>query len=127
MSSTDAAALSTPIEVGPNATWKRKITLALIADGASSHGVQTLYISVTSLPSDGANYRVFKTTANGGTGFGNAVALSVGDNTISVTGVNFDRSVKIQFSSDDIEFDALSINGISVRGNLAGAGANPNA
>jgi hypothetical protein len=112
------------VAAGPNASWKWVITLALIAEGVSSQGVQTLDISVTSLPSGGANYRVLKTTANGNWFNGNDQALIVGDNAISVDGVSFDRSVNIQFSADDIEFDALSINGNTVYEYEAGAGAN---
>ena len=35
-------------------------------------------------------------------------------NTITVSGVSFDRSVKIQFSSGAVSFDALTLNGSSV-------------
>ena len=66
----------------------------------------------TSLPADGANVRgLWSTTANGGDFFGNAVALALGSNSITVGAVAFDRAVKFQFSSGDVEFDALSLNG----------------
>ena len=55
-------------------------------------------MNVTSLPADGANVRVYKTTANGGDFFGNAVALALGSNSITVGAVAFDRAVKFQFS-----------------------------
>ena len=45
--------------------------------------------------------------------FGNPVALTLGLNTITVAAVTFDRTVKFQFSSGDVEFDALSLNGNS--------------
>ena len=35
----------------------------------------------------------------------------MGSNSITVDAVSFDRAVKFQFSSGDIEFDALSLNG----------------
>ena len=35
----------------------------------------------------------------------------LGSNTITVAAVSFNRSVKFQFSSGDVEFDALSLNG----------------
>ena len=60
----------------------------------------------------GANYRVFKTTDNGGSFFGNAVALSLGENSFTVGSVGFARAVKFQFSSGDVVFDALSVNGV---------------
>ncbi len=95
-----------------NSTWVKVITLAVPADGASSQGAQTFSMNVTALPEGGANYRVFKTTANGGDFFASAQALSVGANNITVAGVAFDRAVKIQFSSPEIAFDALSVNGV---------------
>ena len=39
-------------------------------------------------------------------------ALTLGTNTITVSAVSFDRSVKFQFSSGDVEFDALTLNGV---------------
>ena len=68
-------------------------------------------MNVTSLPVGGANFRVYKTVANGNDFFGNPIALTLGINTITVSAVNFDRAVKFQFSSGNVEFDALSLNG----------------
>ena len=96
---------------GPNETWTNVITLTTLADGTSSQSAQTLDIAVTSIPASGANYRVYKTTANGEDFFGESTPLAVGTKTISVDSVSFNRSVKIQFSSGDIEFNALSVNG----------------
>ena len=97
---------------GPNATWTHVLTATTVADGAASQGPQTFTMNITSLPEGGANYRVFKTTANGGSFFGNATALTLGENTFTVGGVGFDRAVKFQFSSGDVVFDALSVNGV---------------
>ena len=94
-----------------NETWIKVITLALASDGASSQASQTLSINITELPDAGASYRVYKTTANGNQYFGNAQALVLGDNSITVTSVTFDRTVKIQVSSADVKFDSLSVNG----------------
>ena len=105
---------SDSFEDGPNATWVKLITLALTSDGASSQGIQTLDINVTSLPSGGANYRVYKTTSNGGNFWSNASALSVGANEISVAGVSFDRTVKVQFSSADVCYDSLIKNDVTI-------------
>ena len=96
---------------GPNATWPHVLVATTIADGAVSQGAQTYTMNITSLPSDGANFRVYKTTANGNDYFGNPVALTLGSNSITVSAVAFDRAVKFQFSSGAIEFDALSLNG----------------
>ena len=94
---------------GANSNWPFVLTATTAAD-PSSNGAQTLSINVTSLP-EGAQYRVYKTTANGSDFFGNAQALSLGANDVTVGGVAFARTVKFQFSSGDIAFDALSING----------------
>lgn len=93
-----------------NSTWTHVITLTLITDGAESQAAQTLEINITNLPA-GAQYRVYKTTANGGNYFGSGQDLAMGNNTITVNAVTFDRAVKIQFNNDTIEFDSLSVNG----------------
>ena len=80
-------------------------------DGEASQAAQTYTISITSLPADGANVRVYKTTANGSEYFGNPVLLTIGSNSITVSAVSFDRTVKFQFSNGDVEFEALSLNG----------------
>ena len=110
---------STELSVGESAafsstdndTWIKVITLALASDGASSQASQTLSINITELPNAGASYRIYKTTANGNQYFGNAQALVLGDNSITVSSVTFDRTVKIQVSSADVKFDSLSVNG----------------
>ena len=97
---------------GPNATWTHVLVATTLADGSASQGAQTFTMNVTSLPAGGANFRVYKTTANGNDFFGNAIALTLGSNSITVAAVTFDRAVKFQFSSGDVEFDALSLNGV---------------
>ena len=97
---------------GP-AAWPYVLVATTIADGAASQGAQTFTMNVTTLPTGGANFRVFKTTANGGSFFGNPIALTLGSNSITVAAVSFDRAVKFQFSSGDVEFDALSVNGVN--------------
>ena len=94
--------------------WPGVLTATTVGDGAASQGAQTFTMNVTSLPSGGANFRVFKTTANGSNYFGNLTAMVLGENTFTVPAVTFDRAVKFQFSSVDVEFDALSVNGSSV-------------
>ena len=97
---------------GPSA-WPYVLVATTIADGAASQGAQTFTMNVTSLPANGANFRVFKTTANGSSFFGNPITLVLGTNTITVAAVSFDRAVKFQFSSGDVEFDALTLNGVA--------------
>lgn len=111
--------VNTPIAVGEspafantnNDLWTKVITLALASQGSSSQASQTLSINITELPATGANYRVHKTTANGNDYMGNSQELVLGENNISVTAVTFDRTVKIQFSSPDVKFDSLFVNG----------------
>ena len=101
-------------EIENNDTWKRYISLAKISDGSSSQGLQKLDINITDLPEGGANYRVYKTNASGNDFFGPSTALTLGENTISVSAVSFNRAVKIQFSKTDIKFNAISVNDITL-------------
>ena len=96
---------------GQGAAWPFILTATTISDGLVSQEAQTYTMNVTSLPSNGANVRVYKTVANGNDFFGNPLALTLGSNSITVDAVSFDRAVKFQFSSGDVEFDALSLNG----------------
>jgi len=52
--------------------------------------------------------------ANGNWFNGSPQPLSLGVNTITVASVSFDRSVKIQFSSGDIDFNSIVHNGSAV-------------
>ena len=81
--------------------------------GVASQGAQTFTMNVTNLPSGGATFRVAKTVANGNWFFGPAQTMTLGSNSITVAAVTFNRSVKFQFSSGAVEFDALVLNGDS--------------
>ena len=98
-------------DAGPSA-WPYVLEATTIADGAASQASQTYNMNVTALPAGGANVRVYKTTANGNDFWATPVALTLGANTITVAAVGFDRAVKFQFSSGDVEFDALNLNGV---------------
>ena len=86
---------------GPTA-WPYVLVATTVADGASSQGAQTFTMNVTSLPVGGANFRVYKTTANGSDFFGPAIALTLGSNSITVGAVtlierlNSNSQVEIQ-------------------------------
>jgi hypothetical protein len=97
-------------EEGPNENWPFALTAAAMEDPTSNEA-QSFEWTVTSLPDGGADYRVVKTVANGQWNYGNAVALAVGVNSISVTEVSFARSVKFNFSSGEIEFSSALLNG----------------
>ena len=98
---------------GINTTWPYVLVATTVADSVASQASQTYTMNVTSLPAGGANVRVYKTVANGNVFFGNPVALTLGSNSITVSAVTFDRAVKFQFSTGDVEFDALSLNGVA--------------
>ncbi len=104
-----AIAACSEFDSGAAAAWPFVLTATTASDLSSSQA-QTMVINVTSLPA-GAQYRVFKTTANGGSFFGNPQDLVLGTNTVTVSGVDFARTVKFQFSDGDVEFDFLSVNG----------------
>ena len=86
------------------------VLTATTPDDPNSNQAQTLSINVTSLPEGGANFRVAKTTANGNW-FLDSEPLSVGLNVKTVSGVSFARSVKFQFTSGDVAFTELELNG----------------
>jgi hypothetical protein len=107
--STSLISACSDFDAGPTA-WPYVLVATTVADGASSQGAQTFTMNVTDTAS-GANFRVVKTTANGNFFFGPAIAMTLGSNSITVPAVTFDRTVKFQFSSGDVEFDFLSLNG----------------
>ena len=103
---------------GPNNLWTNVYTACEIGDG--NNGAQQIFsINVTNLPPQGANYRIARTVANQNWYFSPAQPLSLGPNTITVNSVNFDRTVKFQFSSGAVEFDAISLNGQNMYGGSA--------
>lgn len=96
-----------------NQVWPYVFT-ATTNNNPSSQEAQIFIINVTSLPSEGANYRIVKSVSNGNFDYGTPQALSLGINTISVNSVNFNRTVKFQFSSGAIGFNEISLNDIEV-------------
>ena len=96
---------------GSNPAWPYVLIATTVDSGSVSQGAQTFIMNVTDT-ANGANVRVYKTTANGNDFFGNPVTLTLGSNSITVAAVAFDRAVKFQFSSGDVEFDALNLNGV---------------
>jgi len=100
-------------EVSNNDNWSHFYTATSLNDG-NNGAQQTFVINVTSLPSEGANFRAIRTVANGQWAFGNSQELTIGTNTITVNEVSFDRAVLVQFSSGNVAFDALFLNGSAV-------------
>ena len=92
-------------------TWPHVLVATTVADGAVSQVAQNFTMNITSLPVGGATYRIYKTIANG-TDITCCVGnLSLGEFSKTVAAVAWDRNVSFQFSSGDVEFDALSLNG----------------
>ncbi len=108
-------------DAGPDTTWQAVLPLTTVADGVASQGIQTAVINVTYIPQGGANYRVYKTDANSDDYFAPPTALVLGENSISVPAVDFDRAVDVQFSNDAVEFDALTVNGEDMVNDVAPA------
>ena len=107
----DMISNSNLFSAGSNTNWPHVYTCTTADDGAASQAQQVFKITVAGLPDGGANYRVYKTTANGSDFNGNVKALEVGENTITVTSVSFNRTVKVQFSSGDIAVSKIVLNG----------------
>ena len=103
---------------GPNNTWTNVYTACQIGDG-NNGAQQNFAINVTNLPPQGANYRIVRTVANQNWYFAPSQNLSLGINIISVNAVNFDRTVKFQFSNGDVEFNSISHNALDVYGGQA--------
>jgi hypothetical protein len=94
--------------------WPRVITLTTAAEGDASQGDQILEIFITSLPSEGAQFRLIETMDNNQWNFRGAETLVLGSNTIGDYSVDYNRAVKIQFSSGDVAFSEIKINGNTI-------------
>ena len=97
----------------PNETWTNVFTSCVIGDGNNGEP-QTFMINVIELPMSGANYRVVKTVADGNFYNGESQALVLGLNEINVAEPENpwgDRTVRFQFSSDNVKFIELTSNG----------------
>ena len=97
-------------EQSNNEVWPY-VFIATTSNNPSNQDTQTFIINVTSLPAEGVNYRKVKSVANGNWYYATPQVLSLGINTISVNSVNFNRTVKFQFSSGAIAFDEITLNG----------------
>jgi hypothetical protein len=98
-----------------NATWTHVFTAVTTADGVAVSGLeQTVIINITDLPESASpyTYRIYKTLSSGNGDVSQQGALVLGENTITVSAVTFNRAVKFQFSGGGlIGFDSFSHNG----------------
>ena len=95
---------------GPNESWPRVLNVTN-PDSLESSGEQIIQINATSIPIEGASYRIVKTMANGNWYNGPEFSFSTGLNVISVSPVTFDRTVRLQVSTNELGFDYLMLNG----------------
>ena len=110
ISMTDSGLFAT----GNHATWNTIFTAALTSDGVEKSGIaQTVVINITDL-ADGTTFRIYKTLEDPTKAdFSQLGDLTVGENTITVPAVAWNRNVKFQFSgTGSIEFDSFSLNGV---------------
>lgn len=103
------------ISQGTNENWPHILTACTIDDGNTGES-QEFQILITSLPEDGASYRVAKTVANGNWYTSTATDLVVGLNIKTVSAVDFTRTVKFQFSDCDIQYELFVVNQNAVCG-----------
>lgn len=99
------------------ADWPWVYIAATITQGEISQEAKTFVLNVTELPEGGADYRIYKTTANGSDYFAPAKPLNLGVNKFTVPATSFNRAVKLQLSSGSIAFEYLGVNGTDVYGN----------
>lgn len=105
-------------ELGANENWPHILTACTANDGNMGEA-QTFQIIVSSLPDEGATYRVAKTVANGNWDVSSETALELGTNIKTVSDVPFARSVKFQFSDCNIVYSVFSLNDEAVCGSTA--------
>ena len=106
---------STLLESSENTDWPYVLTAVTTDDETASQAQQVINLNVTDLPDGGAQYSVYKTTANGNDYIAAGVDLILGENIITVAAVDFDRTVKLRIS-DDVAIDNLTVNGTAVLG-----------
>ncbi|MBV42922.1 MAG: hypothetical protein CL834_07805 [Crocinitomicaceae bacterium] len=102
---------------GANQDWPHVVTACLLNDGNMGEP-QTFEIIVTTLPEEGATYRVAKTVANGNWDVSNPTPLELGVNVKTVSGVSFARAVKFQFSDCTIEYSVFTVNDEGICGSV---------
>ena len=109
---TDTGATSSPhTESLTDSKFFRLIASA--PEGPSSADEQTFVINVTNMPSGSASYSIAKTVANGNWYTAPGQSLVIGENTITVPSVDFERSVKLRIDGD-ITFSSFTHNGSNI-------------
>ena len=101
---------------GTNVSWPWVYTATTASEGINSQASQTFIVNITQLPEGGANYRIYKTTENNQDYFSPEVSLNIGLNIFTVPATDFNRAVKLQFSSGNIAMEYFGINGLDIIG-----------
>ena len=109
---------SSVFEPGDNTSWPYALTSSYNKGASQQNGVNLLtsaspqhfILNITALPDEGAQYSIARTVNNGNWQFDPAQDLNLGENLISVNGVDFERTVKLRISAD-VAIDAAGNNG----------------
>jgi len=97
--------------------WPYYLTAALAGDdGTNMNTDHSFEMTITCLPVTGATYRILKTNSAGNDINCCVAPLTLGVFSKTVAGVTWDRNLRFQFSTADIGFSSLSVNGSDVLG-----------
>ena len=91
------------------------LTAAVKAEG-NMNTDHSFEMTITCLPAGGATYKIYKTNSAGNDIQCCEAALSLGAFSKTVAAVAWDRNLRFQFSTADIGFSSLSVNGSNVLG-----------
>ena len=91
------------------------LTAAVKAEG-NMNTDHSFEMNITCLPAGGATYKIYKTNASGNDIECCEAALSLGVFKKTVAAVAWDRNLRFQFSTGNIGFSSLSVNGSNVLG-----------
>jgi hypothetical protein len=90
---------------------------AAVNDGATNMNTDHSFeMTITCLPAGGATYKIYKTNSAGNDIQCCEAALSLGAFSKTVAAVAWDRNLRFQFSTANIGFSSLSVNGSDVLG-----------
>jgi hypothetical protein len=84
---------------------------AASVDDTNMNTAHSFEMTITCMPAGGASYRIYKTNASGTDITCCVGSLSVGENSKTVAAVAWDRNLRFQFSSGDIGYSSLTVNG----------------
>ena len=92
------------------------LSAAVKDEGANKNTAHSFEMNITCLPPGGATYRIYKTNSAGNDIICCVAALREGVFSKTVAAVAWDRNLRFQFSTANIGFSSLSVNGSDVLG-----------